>query len=138
MAHRGVARDVGLNPLPIGWRVWTPEVEETARKMERKPPTYAWLHPAQRRIVQMLIEHLRSLPELHAGENAFDKRECDHVNTILMHLFLAKYPNWTQRTKDGFRDGSAIPNGEGEQLSWMLRNCAGRAPAETSRFEDED
>jgi hypothetical protein len=114
------------------------EVEETARKIERRPPTYAWLHPAQRRIVQMLIEHLRSLPELHPDEDPHHRQEYCHTNQILTSLFLAKYPNWTQRTKSGLRDGEAIPNGEGEQFSWMLRNCAGRAPAETPRFENED
>lgn len=49
------------------------QVDDMARKMERQPPTYTWLHSAQRRIVQMLIEHLRSLPELKSGESALDK-----------------------------------------------------------------
>src|SRR5262249_53958181 len=56
------------------------EVETTARQMERQPPTYAWLHPAQRRIVQMLIEHLRSLPALQQGEGYFEKPEYGWIN----------------------------------------------------------
>ena len=43
------------------------EVDALARQMERKPPTYDTLHPAQRKIVGMLIAHLRSLPKLKPG-----------------------------------------------------------------------
>ena len=76
-------------------------VDTMARKMERKPPTYAYLHPAQRRIVRMLIEHLRSLPELAQGGNCYDKPEYLTVNRILKEMFLAKYPAWAQAPKGG-------------------------------------
>lgn len=106
------------------------QVDSMAREVAKQPPTYAWLHPAQRRIVQMLIEHLRSLPELKAGESAYGKEDYSPVNQILTVLFKCKYPEWQLRTKTGNLDVFGIPNGEGKDFGWMLRNCAGEAPAE--------
>lgn len=113
------------------------EVDTMARKVAKDPPSYAWLSAAQRRIVQMLIEHMRALPELGDAENVYDKKEYSFVNRILTNLFRAKYPEWTQLSKDGAHDVGCIPNGEGEVFKWILRNCAGRAPAEIVPAEDE-
>jgi len=112
-------------------------VDTMARRVEREPPSYAWLHPAQRRIVQMLIERMRMLPEIRNGEDVFAKPEYFHVKRIITHLFRAKYPDWNPQ-KDGIRYVSEIPNGEGDQYCWMLRNCAGRAPAEKREIERDD
>jgi hypothetical protein len=80
----------------------------------------------------MLIEHLRSLPELEQGKGCFDRAEYGPVNRILKELFAAKYPAWAlePRLSAGNWDVYKIPNGEGREYEWMLRNCAGRAPIE--------
>ena len=116
------------------------EVDHMARSMERKPPTYAYLHPAQKRIVQMLIEYMRSLPELTAGENIWHKKEYRPVNTILKELFLAKYPEWARapKTTNGSWDSNALRASESKVLEWMLRNCAGRSPAEVAAQDITD
>jgi hypothetical protein len=115
-------------------------VDAMARTMERKPPTFAYLHPAQRRIVQMLIEHLRALPEIREGESAYEKREYGTVNRVLKELFLAKYPAWAQapRCASGSFDVGTLPGNEGTNFGWMLRNCAGRAPIELTRASEHD
>ncbi len=101
-------------------------VDEAARKIESKPPTYASLNPAQKRIVELLIEHLRGLPELHQGENFYEKYEA--MNIILTELFKAKFPAWLSapRTRTGRMNPDHLPAGEGKSLEWMLRNCACR------------
>jgi hypothetical protein len=114
------------------------EVDAMARAVAKEPPSYAYLHPAQRRIVQMLIEHMRSLPELKSGEDALNKPEYEYINRITTHLFKWKYPSWTQTTKGGSLALEAIPNGEGKTVDWMLRNCAGRAPVETALCSNSD
>lgn len=115
------------------------EVDAAARSMERKPPTYAYLHPAQKRIVQMLIEHMRSLPELRKAENCWEKKEYLTVNRIVRLLFAEKYPEWEDkpRLKDGW-DVSQIPNQEGKVYEWMMRNCAGRSPAKVAARDTDD
>jgi hypothetical protein len=71
------------------------EVDAMARKVQEDPPAYAWLHPAQRRTVQVLIEHMRSLPDPSPGESGFDKPEYSIVvNALLTRLFRVKYPDW--------------------------------------------
>lgn len=108
------------------------EVDEAARKIERKPPTYASLNPAQKRIVELIIEHLRGLPELARGEDCYEKYET--MNVILTELFKAKFPAWLSapRAKSGRMDANALPAGECKNLRWLLRNCASRmAPPET-------
>ena len=105
------------------------QVDAAARDIERKPPTYAYLHPAQKRIVQMLIEHMRSLPEITPNESECDKPEYRIVGKLLSNLYETKYPQWA-KAADGVRYVMDIPNGEGRPYLWMLRNCAGRAPIE--------
>jgi hypothetical protein len=86
----------------------------------------------------MLIEHMRSLPRLQPGENAYEKKEYFHVNTILTRLFRAKYPEWTQTTKSGSWDVNTIPNGEAWLFSKLLRGCAGAPVPEEVEAEDEN
>lgn len=114
------------------------DVTDMARKMERKPPTFADLHPAQRRIVQMVIDHLRGLPGIGADENEFSKPEYVAVNRILSELFTVKYPGWVVRAGRVRRDIEDIPNGEGKAFSWMMRNCAGHAVVEPGDEGDDD
>jgi hypothetical protein len=111
-------------------------VDSAARSVEKLPP----LLPAQGRIVQMLVDHLNSLPLLAAGENAFWKKSYSYVNQILTTLFLEKYPEWEDRrlTSRGTYDVEMIP-ADGELLVWLMRNCAGGAPREMFRGRaDED
>jgi hypothetical protein len=100
------------------------EVDEAARKIERKPPTYASLNPAQKRIVELLIEHLRRLPELERDEDFYEKYWS--MNVILTELFKEKYPAWlsTSRSKYGRMDPKKLPDEEGKNFRWLLRNCA--------------
>lgn len=114
------------------------QVEAAYRKVCERPPAEHLLSPAQRRIVEMLVEHLRSLPQIGPTENAYKKPEYEHVNVILTRLFQAKYPSWTARTSDGLHVAEEIPNGEASTLYWLLRNCAGRAPEELADDEDDD
>lgn len=113
-------------------------VDTMAHKMERQPPSYAYLHPAQRRIVQMLIEHMRSLPEITGGEQSYMKPEYVTVNGILALLFKAKYPFWTERTTNGHLNLTGLPNGEYATFTWLLHNCAGWAPLEAATRDTED
>src|ERR1035441_5143288 len=73
------------------------QVDAAARDIERKPPTYAYLHPAQKRIVQMLIEHMRSLPTITAGEDECAKPDYQIVKKLLSNLYEKKYPNWVAK-----------------------------------------
>ena len=114
------------------------QVDAAARDIERKPPTYAYLHPAQKRIVQMLIEHMRSLPEITAGEDECAKPDYQIVKKLLSNLYEKKYPNWVAKVAGGTRYVMDIPNGEGRHYLWMLRDCAGRAPIEVSTADDDD
>jgi hypothetical protein len=100
-------------------------VDAMARTMERKPPSFAYLHPAQRRIVQMLIEHMRSLPELGRDEWPFKKAEYTTVSRILKELFLAKYPEWARAPKmlDGCWDVAQLPAREGD----VITSCSATA-----------
>jgi hypothetical protein len=89
----------------------------------------------------MLIEHMRTLPEISAEESAYDKKEYFHINQILTRLFRAKYPGWTKmisRNGESAHDADALPNGESRAFYFMLRNCAGRAPAEIAADDDEE
>ncbi|HWQ96468.1 MAG TPA: hypothetical protein VN538_00045 [Clostridia bacterium] len=114
------------------------QVEATYQKVAKRLPVERLLSPAQRRIVEMLVEHLRSLPEIAPTENTYNKPEYKHVNSILTRLFQAKYPQWTAKTKDGSYDVGAIPNGESSTFYWLLRNCAGRAPEEAADTACDD
>jgi hypothetical protein len=114
------------------------QVEAMAARVCTKPPAERLLNQHQRRIVEMLIEHMRSLPRLAVGENPYKKKEYDHVNVILTKLFEAKYPEWKQRTADGLKSVDAIPNGESAVFHRLLRNCAGRAPEKVAEYEDDD
>ena len=80
----------------------------------------------------MLIEHLRSLPELRQGENCRGKAEYQVVDVLLASLFRAKYPSWREIVP-GYRCTGHLPNDEGANYEWMLRNCAGRAPGPDAR-----
>lgn len=117
------------------------EVDEAARKIERKPPTYSSLNSAQRKIVQVLIDHLRGLPELEPGESPFTKY--DTVNRILTELFRAKFPEWKDTPRiNGHLDVDRLPEGESQFYMWMLRNCACRTvpnhQARAPRLEEDD
>ena len=65
-------------------------VEAMAQKICTRLPAEKALTGSQRRILEMLAEHLRSLPVLAQGENAYGKRQYYHVNCILVQLFQAK------------------------------------------------
>lgn len=114
------------------------EVDQAARAIAKKPPTFACLHPAQRRIVQMLIEHLRSLPALQSGESALMKKEYGTINIVLTALYVHKYPAWKCRLHSGHRFVDDLPDGECAVFQKMIRNCAGRAPAELASCDDND
>ncbi|HWQ55917.1 MAG TPA: hypothetical protein VN442_19670 [Bryobacteraceae bacterium] len=114
------------------------QVEAAYQKVAKRLPAERLLSPAQHRIVEMLTEHLRSLPEIAPTENTYNKPEYKHVNGILTRLFQAKYPQWTAKTKDGSYDVEAIPNGESNTFYWLLRNCAGRAPEEAADTDGRD
>jgi hypothetical protein len=92
------------------------EVDAVARKMERQPPTYAWLHPAQKRIVEMLNEHMRSLPSIGPSEDECQKPEYLLVKTFLVGFYERKYPNWVRLPGNTSRYINDIPNGEGKDF----------------------
>jgi len=112
------------------------QVEAEAARVCAKLPAERLLNQHQRRIVEMLVEHMRSLPQLAAGEKAFGKKEYQRINSILTHLFCAKYPTWDKLTPDGRYDVDEIPNGEGKVFCRLLNNCGGRAPEETVQTAD--
>ena len=117
------------------------QVESEYRRVCKAPPMARLLSANQRRIVEMLAEHLRSLPALKDGEDFYKKPEYNIINRLLVEVFLAKYPQWTQTTETGSRYVGALPNGEGKVFERLLRNCAGRAPEERERqigSDDDD
>lgn len=97
------------------------QVETMAEKVCKQPPAAKLLNPEQRRIVEMLIEHMRNLPPLQRGENCYNKPEYRVVNSLLTDLFGKKYPEWTKKTSNGLKDVDAIPNGEGAVFALLLR-----------------
>jgi len=115
------------------------EVSAMVKKVEKEPPMYTHLGPSQKRLVEMLIAHLKTLPRLGDSERVYDKKEYGCVNTILCALFLAKYPNWTERSSDGRHAVDKLPNGEGKTFEWILRGCAGgTGPMEPVHQDDDD
>jgi hypothetical protein len=114
------------------------QVEAAYRQVSSRLPVERLLSPAQRRIVEMLAEHLRSLPELGPGEDAYGKPEYHNVNVILTELFRAKYPHWTAKTSNGTHDVGALPKDGYPTFERLLRNCAGRAPEEIEETYDDD
>ena len=107
-------------------------VDAAVKRIERQPLTYDSLNPAQKCFINMLIEHLRSLPRRRRNECAFRKPEYAHVNYILTILYCAKYPAFarSKRTDRDNYDIANLPNGEDRTCEWILRNCASGAPAE--------
>ena len=111
------------------------EVDVMARKLCAVPAARQLTGP-QRRILEMLAEHMRALPLLQPGESPYDIPAYLHVRCILTRLFRAKYPDW-KVGKDGEWWIDSIPAGECAVYDDLFRNCAGRAPAPAA-FSDDD
>lgn len=114
------------------------EVSAKVRQVEKEPPLFADLHPAQRKIVLMMIEHLRSLPRLQPGESPWGKREYRLVNTLLGDLFEIRYPEWKLRNGESKRFITDLPHGEGQNFEYMLKYCAGAPISSDPLVVDED
>src|SRR5262245_43582428 len=88
------------------------EVTKAAEKFSRKVPAKRALTGPQTRILEMLADHMRSLPAPLANESHFSKPAFSTMNEILTTLFKAKYPAWvgTKRAKNGSMDVEALPH----------------------------
>ena len=117
------------------------EVEQQARKVEARLPADRLLTCHQRRIVEMLIEHMRSLPVIPAGEDCTNHSAYGTMNFILTHIFRAKYPSWQKRFLNGSMDLDGLEYEPRMLFLQLLRNCGGYAApdyAASSRSEDDD
>jgi hypothetical protein len=86
--------------------------------------SYERLHPAQRRIVQMVVELLQGLPRPLPGNPNWDTDAYGPVRRILRELFLAKYPTCVDE-----RGGSGLQSFR--LMSWRsLSGCSANAPAD--------
>lgn len=113
------------------------EVEEMTRKAHAESPASKVLTGPQRRIVEMLAEHLRFLPVLQKGEDPRTKPEFKRIWNILHELFIAKHPEWQPR-KDGIRYTNDLPRGQHANYEYLLRNVGGYAPPECCGRDDDD
>lgn len=116
------------------------QVEAEFQKVTKRPPLYRWLSTSQRGIVEMLVEYLRTLPELASGEDAFEKASYVPAKLILTRIFQAKYPEWKAR-RDGIFYIDDIPNGGDRVYTRLLKGCGGRIPVEpvqSAAEEDDD
>jgi hypothetical protein len=117
-------------PEPVSFSEWMAcmdnEVEKVACKTGSQMPAKRFLSTAQLRILEMLAEHLRSLPPLQKDESCFSKPQYDDVNVITTILFEAKYPGRRKREGRKNYDVDDLPGDAGKDLTWLLQNCAGR------------
>lgn len=113
------------------------EVETAAREAAKQPLSLSELPPGQRKIVEMLIGHLRTLPRLRGREEFWRKPEYGHINGILTRLFRAQHPEWdnSPRLRDGSFDETQLPQAARDDFRFMLENCAG---SRTRSRPDED
>lgn len=114
------------------------QVEAAARKICNRVPMERVLNGAQRRILEMLAEYLRSLPALNCNESPFDKPGYARINIILEQLFSAKYPDWVARPSQAKRVIADLPNEAVTAYRFLLRNCAGRAPEQPEQPEQPE
>ena len=111
------------------------ECEIEVRKMSSRLPAERLLTTEQRRIVEMLAEHLRNLKPIPSGESAYSYPEYTHVNVILTQLFKAKFPHWTKRALDGCMDLDGLPRDAHLDFERLFRNCGGRYVTELGAAE---
>ena len=105
------------------------QVETAYRKVCAAPPAARLLNAHQRRIVEMLVEHMRSLPQLQPGEDPYKLPAYSRIRAVLTNLFRAKHPDWKPDNM-GFYWVDGIPAGDCAVFERLFRNCAGRAPEE--------
>jgi hypothetical protein len=109
------------------------EVSAMVRKVEKAPPLFAELHPAQQWIVTRLVEHLLSLPRLQPSEDPFRKPEYWPMNSMLTKLYELQFPHWKRRSQVEPLNVADLPKDSGNDFKWALRHCAGS----TSAAEEE-
>jgi hypothetical protein len=113
------------------------QVEATYRQVASRLPIERLLIPEQRRIVEMLVEYMRSLPLVQPGEDPWEVPTYDPMRTILRTLFRAKHPDW-KPDRNGTYLLDSLPAGQGAEYIRLLRNCAGRSPIEVTDDDRDD